>query len=374
MKLTLKAVLLVFLAVIVLAPISFSETTFNKEPDEIEGSKMQTFPKDNLLNLNQLETVGNKTKPIPFEYSLFFNYATAGPVIPALNQNYIPQGLTYLPEKNWLIGTIYANQKNTPTVLFVIDNSSGKLIKAFNLYLDSETIYAGHAGGVTVSERHLWIASDGKVYQFDLDAVIDQTQNTKLIAKSVYDVETRASFISYYEGYLWVGEFTLEKSHSDYLKYPHKESHHIKSSSGKEYLAWTVGYRLENDNFPADGYPEGILAHINKIQGLTFSEDSIYLSQSYGRANNSYLYDFHNILNDKEDMSVDLNGKKVPLWFLELNKRPKKITLPPLAEGIVLAEDKLYIMFESGADKYRTTTNKYPLDRIQILSTAIMAK
>ncbi len=374
MKLTLKTVLLVFLAAVVLAPISFSETTFNKELDEIEGSKMQEFPKDILLNLNQLETVGSKNKPIPFEYSLFFNCVTAGPVIPALSQNYIPQGLTYLPEKNWLIGTIYANQKDTPTVLFVIDNNSGKLIKAFNLYLDSKTIYTGHAGGVTVSKRHLWIASDAKVYRFDLDEVVGQAYNSKLIAESIHDVETRASFISYHEGYLWVGEFTLEKSHADYLKYPHKESHHIKSSSGNEYLAWTVGYRLENDNFPADGHPEGILAHINKIQGLAFSEDAIFLSQSYGRANNSYLYGFNNILKDKEDLAVNLNGKKVPLWFLELNKKPKKITLPPLAEGIVLAKDELYIMFESGADKYRTATNKYPLDRIYLLSTAIMAK
>lgn len=366
--------LLVFLAIAILSSISFSANEFEKETDGIEGTKIQTSLKDMLLNLNQMETVGDKNKSIPYEYSLFFNYATAGPVIPALSHNYIPQGLTYLPEKNWLLGTIYADQKDTSTVLFVIDNSSGKLIKAFNLYLDSETIYTGHAGGVTLSERHLWIASDAKVYQFDLDEVVSEADNVKLIAKSIHDVETRASFISYYEGYLWVGEFTLEKNHADYLKYPHKESHHLKSSSGKEYLAWTVGYRLENDNFPADGLPEGILAHINKIQGLAFSKDMIYLSQSYGRANNSYLYGFNNILKDEEDLSVDLNGKKVSLWFLELNKRPKKITLPPLSEGIVLDEDKLYILFESGADKYRTTTNKYPLDRIQVLSTAIMAE
>ncbi len=319
------------------------------------------------LDLEQLETVGGRPEPVPPEYVPLFQYMDEGAVIPALSQDYIPQGVAYIPQRDWLIGTMHYDKKDRPSILVVLDRKTGKLVKAFNLYLDSANMYNGHAGGVAVSKRNIWIASGEKVYRFDLMDVVRKNHNERLIAKSIHDVETRASFVGYNDGILWVGEFTIEKSHKDHSKYPNKEAHHMNNRDGEEYLAWTVGYRLENDNFPTDGMPDYILSHTNRIQGIDFSKDNIYLSHSYGRTNNSYIYRYDNVLKEPPHREVTLNGQEVPLWFLDGKSNKKRIALPPLSEDIALYHNYLYIMFESGADKYRTATNKYPLDRIQVL-------
>jgi hypothetical protein len=93
---------------------------------------------------------------------------------------------------------------------------------------------------------------------------------------------------------------------------------------------------------------------------------NVLLSQSYGRNNASALLQYKHSNTDKPDSTVTVGSAKVPVWFLDSKNLTSTLVTPPMSEGIADYKDSLYLLFESGATKYRTSSS-YALDRIQIL-------
>ena len=91
-----------------------------------------------------------------------------------------------------------------------------------------------------------------------------------------------------------------------------------------------------------------------RVQGIAFDRNgSVYLSTSLGRNNSSYL--------------------KVYDSLLALTKNPGnpkvKIEMPPCSEEIVVAEENVYILFESASEKYfegtdGKGTSTSPIDQV----------
>jgi hypothetical protein len=143
---------------------------------------------------------------------------------------------------------------------------------------------------------------------------------------------------------------------------------------GKEYKAWSVGYKLSDSTengikaeaMVKDSYatPDVILSITERIQGMAASEDKIILSQSYGRTNKSSLFIYDNPISGKPHSAVNLNGKMVPVYFLDGKLGCEKVQAPPMTEGLAYADGKLYILFESGADKYANGGGKDPTENV----------
>ena len=95
------------------------------------------------------------------------------------------------------------------------------------------------------------------------------------------------------------------------------------------------------------------------------SRNGVILSTSYGRANDSVLYRYEYPLKEDLHAFVTVEGKQVSLWFLDAHtaKPRQSVEAIPMPEGIVEIQKELYVLFESGADKYRYTTT-YPMDRM----------
>ncbi|UUZ85309.1 hypothetical protein LJK88_18135 [Paenibacillus sp. P26] len=166
---------------------------------------------------------------------------------------------------------------------------------------------------------------------------------------------------------LWIGEF----AHG--TDYPTDKSHYLTNRDGKEHKAWAEGYKLSaNTDLPlaAAGQgpiaPDYILSLPDSIQGMSVQQDRIWLSQSYGRNNISTLFRYKMSLTDPPQTKVTVNGREVPVWFLDGNNQAEQMKLPPMAEGLFEWKGSMYILFESGAAKYRSSSS-YPLDRIRIL-------
>lgn len=296
-------------------------------------------------------------------YNHFLRWAEPGPVIPGLNQNLIPQGIGYVPELDWLIVSNY-RKDGKPSVLAVIRSSDGKLVKSVELYRDEKTPYQGHAGGVTVSAKHVWVASDKSVYQVPIEALEEAEDGGKLVFTNMIDTETNASFNNYSNGILWVGEFAR-------FNYKTDETHHMENRQQQKYSAWVAGYVL-NDQDEIDpgkrmedskkAVPDYILSIPEEIQGMEWIGDRVILSQSYGRNNESSLQAYRWTLEEEPHQYTDKFGEPVPVWFLDADNREGVLKMPPMSEGIVEKDGKLFILFESGAAEYRS--GFYPLDRI----------
>jgi hypothetical protein len=323
--------------------------------------------------------VGNFTqeKVLTFKYAIpdtfkrFFAESEPGPFIPGLKQGLVPQGLAYYAERNWLIVSSYRND-GAPSVLFIIDFATNKLVKSLLLYDNSLLPYKGHAGGIAVSSRHLWVGGENLVRALPLEALVKAGDGSKVSFSSSFRPETKASFVSYSDGVLWVGDYfnaTKDPSHTT-------DRHKQKTTDNKEYNAWAVGYRLDpgTDNIPKYApvddkrtVPDLILSIPDKIQGFVIHRGQVVLSQSAGTTNPSYLLKYRDFRKEPESASVTLGGRVVPIWILDGSKQADRLAMPPMSEGVDVMRDRLVVLFESAAEPYRRAAN-YLVDQLIYLN------
>lgn len=288
-----------------------------------------------------------------------------GPIVPGLQQDLIPQGLAYIEDKDWFVLSHY-REGGGPSLLSFIDAKTGEMVKYFHLYNENGEVYKGHAGGVAVSKQHAWVSSDQKLYRFKLEDVFNGESNSKLHYTDYIKTDTRASFNAYADGVLWVGEF----AHG--LDYPTNKEHKMTNRAGGEHKAWIMGYKLDEETDTLDqermgqrpARPDYILSVGDRMQGIELLEDQIIMSQSYGRNNSSEIFFHQNVLLEKPHAQVVIDDVEVPVWFLDEENLIQKLEGPPMSESAIVTDQKLYILFESGADKYRDS-GSYPLDRMQ---------
>ena len=319
------------------------------------------------IDFTQTETVEGRPEPVFKEYREIFEVMDEGVIIPGLEDAYVPQGIEYIESEDLIVTTHYDNNELGSSVLGFTNRESGEFVKYLSLYLAEGQRYKGHAGGVAISEKYIWVASGANVYKFSLEEAIEKESGDNLVAKSIHEISTRGSFITYNDGILWAGEFSLPESHKDSSRYVTDSSHHMKNRDGVDHKSITLGYVLEDDEFPESGKSSYALSHTDRTQGMSFTRDQIYLSHSYGRGNNSDLGSYKNVLKEDKHGDIEVEGENVPLWFLDNKSKNLEKVLPPMSEGIVAIGDKLHVLFESGARKFLTVTKRYPLDRVQIV-------
>lgn len=303
------------------------------------------------------------------KYADFIRDAEAEYLVPGLNQGLIPQGMDVWEEQNLLLISGYFKDNGTfPSSLIVaVDLTTGKLVGTYSLKKVDGSYYTGHAGGVAVTEKNLFIANSSRLYRIPLSQIESAGESGTLRFVEEIKVPVTASFCNYANGVLWAGDFYLAGT------YDMPEWRHLTNESGTTYYAWAVGFTLEDtereiaatawDALTMDyATPDYVLSITEKVQGIAFVGDKIVLSQSYGRAANSKLYVYENVLSSTQDTSVTVNGKEIPVWFLD--SASKTYTALPMAEGITDYNGKLLVLFESGATYYREGGGTYPTDHV----------
>ncbi|NQD65147.1 hypothetical protein HP456_04365 [Bacillus haikouensis] len=333
-----------------------------------KSNPVQVAPEHQIIT--QLERWEHEKDPA---YQGLWDISSDGPVIAGLSQGLVPQGLTYFKKKDWLLTISYIDDGIRPGTITVTDRKSGELVKSVVLYNTDGTPYTGHAGGVTVSRDHGWVASENHLFSFNLSDLVQAEDNGEIQFTEQIPLPVEAAYTVYDEGILWVGEFYEANS------YPTDPSHHIENRDGEMHYAWMIGFDLERNNDMLskehwngspdhNAVPDYVLSTTGKVQGAIIQKaarNGVTLSTSYGRANDSVLYRYEYPLKEDPHASVTVEGKQVPLWFLDgYTAKPRQsIEAIPMPEGIVEVQKELYVVFESGADKYRYTTT-YPMDRM----------
>ncbi|MBO5701685.1 MAG: hypothetical protein J6S71_04535 [Clostridia bacterium] len=315
-----------------------------------------------------LENVLEKTSYIA--YRDFTASAEKSFLIPALAGKMIPQGMDIWEERGWLLISGYFPSTDILdcSIIVAIDMNTGAYVGEYYITNTDGTPHTSHAGGVAVTEKNIFIANGSTLYRIPLTEILNVGQCGKIKIADAISVPARASFCNYSGGYLWVGDFQYGTS------YPTDEYRHMTNREGKTYKAWSVGYELtdatENEikaeAMVKDSYatPDVILSITERIQGMAMSENKIVLSQSYGRTNTSTLYIYDNPIGSQPHTSVKLNGKMIPVFFLDGKLPCETVQAPPMTEGLAYADGKLYILFESGADKYANDGGKDPTENV----------
>jgi hypothetical protein len=296
-----------------------------------------------------------------------------GPTIPGLAQGAIPQGLAYWKKQNWFLISHYFEDKADPSVVTAVDARTGSLVRCLTLVEAGNKAHKGHVGGLAVSDKYLWVGSGPVLYRVPLAAIVAARPLDHLQLQPLFEPECTASNVAYHDKRVWVGEFVLRERGR--MGDPAHEQTDRKST--KKY-AWVAGYALDgNENVigAAGGKappPAAVLSVRQKVQGMAFLGDHIFLSMSFDRKDDSTLAVYKNPLpgelsSPHRMVKPKAGGKEVPLWFLDgLNRVGDDLDLPPMCEGITAYGDSLALVFESGAEKYQEG-GRGPIDTVVFL-------
>lgn len=238
-----------------------------------------------------------------------------------------PQGITVCEKYIFISAYCHAHKHNS--VIFELERRTGKVIK--EIVLGDLT----HVGGLAYDKLHevLWIASEvpsskgGKltrragvasIRQREIDAY-DFSKEKKPIEYSAKSATMfpRASFITYYSGYIFSGYWVKSKSTSSNA----------------------AGFRIMPDGITIDSKPTMIASIPGRVQGMAFYRDKVILTRSYGLS----------------ESKIEVFDLRINCGSFATNRLVQQLVLPQMLEQIYAYDDKAYTIFESGAFAYRST-------------------
>lgn len=332
-------------------------TTPPSESSQIKDTSDIT-PENTSFTMTQTSTVSEKDYESKIKYKYFLSKTEKKYIIPGLEQNTIPQGVAYSSSNDRIYITSYSNASNTPSVIFAL-NSEGTLVAEYILKNSDGTPFTGHVGGIAVTEQYIYISvgANGNgaycVAEIKLSDLEKYGSHEITLNKKV-SLPSGVSFLSYSDGILWAGNFYHPSANYnlgtvfnftttvDSIKYGGYAAAYKTDSNGRLIEDTSLGYAK----------PFYVLAIPNKVQGLAYSNGKIYLSTSYGRRNDSYIYAY--------DVSLTDTGKKITadsqtynFDTLRLENLSDTILAIPMSEALTVTKDgNILVLFESGAMKY----------------------
>ncbi len=274
--------------------------------------------------------------------------------IPALDTEFVPQGLAYSDYLERILVCGYMNDAGASRI-YVINPESGEYEKFVTLTETDGEEYTGHCGGIATFEANAWIVSGKYARRLPLDTLKSAENEDSVQFVDKFNSGTRASYINCSNGILWIGEY--HKSGDTYVT---EESHHLISPAGEKMNAWTCGYILESGNpqgFDYDGnskeivVPDYVLATESMCQGFAQLPDGRFVTSISGQITKSKLNTYKNVLENESDGTVTIADKDVNIWFLDSTKMTSSLNALPRSEGVDNYNGKLLVLYESGCKK-----------------------
>ncbi len=405
MKITKKAVSLLLAAVMVLSCfaiaipfISFAVLDTDIEIDGVTQSRVVG------LGENATDPADDTYEAIYENYAAQYLNGASRPttiVIPGLDpqQDYVIQGMTYYPERDWMLVTAYHNVADNETTqsskVFALDAKTGNFVAMFSFLNLDGSENTDHGGGIAVSEHNIYYScgdTDRKIAYAPLSALANAPLNEhtkiELVAEKDFveigsissDSKTAYSaYVCYDEGVLWVGNFYdkgtkvigLVNVAADY-----------NAPSNDTYNSMVFGYKLSgnssaeewanltaatgNDRQGNPSYAIGLNNALKDVQYATVDNGKLYLSRSYGSgAGNSVTFGFGDCSYlTVADIDLSVPGtKKIKISTTSTGSLDKEImaydisvytdyAMMPMSEGLCVIDDDIFITFEGASNKY----------------------
>lgn len=324
-----------------------------------------------LLAISGCQAGGNSVSSEAFrerkEFADFISRAESQFVIPGLDEDMTPQGISYSEKTGLVYITSYA-MDDGPSTISAVSLETGEQAAEYRLFNSDGTPFTGHVGGIAVTEDQVYLSakldSDGSYSVAILPlADLPVSENHDVTIDETIPLPVSPSFLNYSQEILWVGNFyhpSADYGLSSGIPY-------TTATDDGEYGCYILGYRLGADGLavPADEMypvPDLVLAAPDKIQGMVHLADSVVLSQSYGRKNNSALLVYGLTPDDPPDTTLDICGHTVPAYVLDSLRLREKLTVMPMSEGLCLSPKGVLVLFESGSSRY--SNGKYRTNQV----------
>ncbi|MBE6547170.1 MAG: hypothetical protein E7668_07040 [Ruminococcaceae bacterium] len=283
----------------------------------------------------------------------YYRASEKGFRIPGLSDGFIPQGLAYEESRQLFLVTGYQKDGSASPV-YLVENAEGSLEKTVYLAKEDGSAFCGHAGGLSVHGRYVYVAggADYCLYVYSYDAILQAENGASVSSLGRFSTGSaedgiRVSFTATEDGRLWVGEFYREEN------YKTPDSHKLTTKAGDHQQALAVAYEFSEEEgsvFGLNPVPTAAYSLPDLVQGMCFREGKVYLSTSYGLAfSHIWEYDAKKAVYQTD---IGLTDTTLPLYALDSDALTKRVTIAPMSEEIVFADGKMYTMCESASNKY----------------------
>jgi len=318
-------------------------------------------------------------------------------IIPGLNaaQDYVIQGITYYPKRDWMLVTAYHNDGTESSKIFALDAATGEFVAMFSFLNPDSTVNMDHGGGIAVSENNIYYScgdKDRKIAYAPVsileNAPLGQHTQIQLvderdfveIGSINYDGKTAyTAYVCYDQGVLWMGNFYdlgakllgVTIAAADY-----------NAPSNNQYNSMLFGYELSGNSSAEEwanlvgatgkdcqGNPSYAVALDNTLKDVQYAvvdNGKLYLSRSYGSgAGNSINFGFGDSswltvadidLSQPGDTPVTIStqstgslDKTVMAYNID---DYKSYAMMPMSEGLCVVNNKIFITFEGASNKY----------------------
>ena len=245
-------------------------------------------------------------------------------VIPGLNaaQDYVIQGMTYYPDRDWMLVTAYHSDGNASSKIFALDAATGEFVAMFSFLNPDGSTNMDHGGGIAVSENNIYYScgdKDRKIAYAPLSALenaplnahtqiqlVDEKEFIEIGSVSNDDKTAYSAYVCYDQGVLWMGNFYdlgakllgVTIAAADY-----------NAPSNNTYNSMVFGYKLSGSTSAEEwanltgatgkdcqgspSYAIGLDNALKDVQYATVDNGKLYLSRSYGSgAGNSINFGF----------------------------------------------------------------------------------
>ncbi len=285
-------------------------------------------------------------------YSQFNSLAEKEFAIPGLSSGFTPQGLDYEETDNIFLVCGYMNNGSASRV-YVVDENIPENNKYITLTFE-EKDYKGHAGGIATDGTSVWIVGEGVVNRFLYSDLKNAQNGEKIEIKDKFESKNGADFVLVDNNSLWVGEFHRSG------KYDTNKSHKIEIEKNQFNYALTFKYNInENNTYGLESTtPVLALSHCSLVQGMEITDGKILLSCSYSLPD-AHIYIYENILSKSSSKNFTYDEEnEIPLYILTRDDLIGQVTTPSMSEEIVIANNKLFVLFENACKKYSLFTRE----------------
>ncbi|MDE7379894.1 MAG: hypothetical protein K2N14_02465, partial [Clostridia bacterium] len=261
---------------------------------------------------------------------------------PGLNDGFVGQGRDYIEEEQAFITCGYNAKKGECSLVYYIDkNGKSRCTKLKNA---DGTNYTGHTGGIAHYKEYFYITGNDGCDVFALADLLEGKSESVMLGEVKTFMDP--AYCNVHNGKFYTGSFYRAGN------YETPKEQRMTTPAGDANTAIITVFDI--DDSAADTFyisPEPVAAYSTRglVQGMTFTEDQIVLSTSYGLAA-SYLYYYDNPSISGDQLT--LNGKNIPLYYLDSACLAKTVKAPPMSEEIVYLDGRIYIMTESASNKY----------------------
>ena len=203
----------------------------------------------------------------------------------------------------------------------------------------------GHGGGVTATDKYVYIAGDNALLRYDLATVLAAKPGDRIPCLEEIKVENAASFCFADGDKLYVGEFYRAGN------YETDKSHAYTTPEGEENRAIVSCYTiLETGSLQSQ--PDLRISIPGLVQGFAVHDGVVAISRSWGLNSSSLEFYRGWLETDVAVTASEMSSDAVPLYYIGQKNLIRKMDIPAFSEDLTVKGDRVVINFESACNKY----------------------